>query len=80
MDSDQYDIARRKNELIKRIPSLDNSKIIIAKKEIESWYIAGVTPSLSKDRFKGDTGDKPGEEQVFYYGTRSSISGKVQLF
>jgi hypothetical protein len=50
-DSDQYDITRRKNELIKRIPSLDNSKIIIAKKEIESWYIAGVTPSLSKKLF-----------------------------
>ncbi|AEF97005.1 hypothetical protein [Methanotorris igneus] len=41
-------ITRRKEKIKQRYKNVDNNKIIIVIKKIESWYIAGISPELAK--------------------------------
>ena len=41
-------VTARKEKLINRIPGVDQNKLIVVIKEIESWYLAGIAPNNLK--------------------------------
>lgn len=58
-------ITRRKDQIVSRYSNLDAERILIAKREIESWYLAGLDPDSCAELgipFLGNTDDVTKEQ------------------